>query len=141
MRTLLAILVTVFAGFAAAQDISLENGSIRQPMPGRTITAGYFTLHNATTEEQRLVAVSSPMFAKIELHQHSHQNGMMKMEQVEFIAIPAQQSVVLQPGGLHLMLFEPDAALAPGQMLPLELKFANGSTLSAEVPVVAMPKR
>ena len=82
MRTLLAMLVTVFAGLAAAQEISIENGSIRQPMPGRTITAGYFTLHNATTEEQRLVAVSSPMFAKIELHQHSHQNGMMKMEQV-----------------------------------------------------------
>lgn len=141
MRTLIAMLVTVFTGLAAAQEISIDNGSIRQPMPGRTVTAGYFTLHNPTSEEQRLVAVSSPMFAKVELHQHSHQNGMMKMEQVEFIAIPAQQSVSLQPGGLHLMLFEPVASLTPGQMLSVELTFANGRQLKAELPVVAMPKR
>lgn len=141
MRTLIALFVTMFSCLVAAQDILIDNASIRQPMPGRTVTAGYFTLHNSTTEEQRLVAVSSPMFAKIELHQHLHLNGMMKMEQVDFITIPAQQSVVLQPGGLHLMLFEPVAVLQPGQMLEVELTFANGSLLKAEVPVVAMPKR
>lgn len=141
MRAFIAAVLLFATQFAVAENISIEDSQIRQPMPGRTVTAGYLTLHNHTAVEQQLVAVSSAAFARIELHQHSHRDGMMRMEQVDAITIAANASVSLAPGGLHLMLFEPVAALQPGQTVGLTLVFANGEQLAIEAPVVAMPKR
>ncbi len=141
MRALIAALLLVCASLVSAQTITVADSQIRQPMPGRTVTAGYFTLHNHSGQEIRLVAVSSTAFARAELHQHSHRDGMMRMEQVEYIAVSAGETVSLQPGGLHLMLFEPVAAIEAGQTLPLTLQFADGQQLMISVPVVAMPKR
>ena len=58
-------------------DIQIDSMQIRQPMPGRSVTAGYFTLHNNTAEIVELIAVSSDAFDRIELHQHIHTDGMM----------------------------------------------------------------
>ena len=126
---------------ASTPALSVDHGQVRQPMPGRTVTAGYFSLHNGTAEAVQLVGASSPLFARVELHQHSHKDGMMRMEQVGRIDIAAQSSVTLEPGGLHLMLFEPAADLSIGQSVPVLLHFANGQQLEALLPVVAMPKR
>lgn len=141
MRAFIAAMLLIASQFAVAENISVEDSQIRQPMPGRTVTAGYLTLHNHTAVEQQLVTVSSEAFARVELHQHSHRDGMMRMEQVDAIAIPANSAVSLAPGGLHLMLFEPLATLQPGQAVALTLVFATGEQLAIEAPVVAMPKR
>lgn len=141
MRALTAVILLAVSHITIAQTISVEDAQIRQPMPGRTVTAGYLTLHNHSETEQKLIAVSSSAFTRAELHQHSHKDGMMRMEQVDAIAVPANGSVSLQPGGLHLMLFEPLTELAVGQKVSLTLEFAAAEQLSVEVPVVAMPKR
>ena len=127
--------------FAAPAVVTLDNGQIRLPMPGRSVSAGYFTLNNSSEQQMVLTAVSSDAFGRIELHQHSHKDGMMRMEQVGRIDIAAQSSVTLEPGGLHLMLFEPAADLSIGQSVPVLLHFANGQQLETLLPVVAMPKR
>lgn len=121
--------------------VSVTNGEIRQPMPGRTVTAGYLTLHNQSTQAIILTGASSPAFARTELHQHSHKDGMMRMEKVEQITVDVGGSVEFVPGGLHLMFFEPAAALEVEQTVPLSLQFSNGQELMLTLPVVAMPKR
>lgn len=141
MRAFIAAVLLLVTQFAVAENISVEDSQIRQPMPGRSVTAGYLTLHNHTAEKQQLVAVSSAAFARVELHQHSHRDGMMRMEQVDAITIEANATVALAPGGLHLMLFEPVVSLQPGQKVGLTLVFANGEQIAIEAPVVAMPKR
>lgn len=125
----------------AADVLRVENGQIRQPMPGKTVTAGYFTLINDAAAAHSLVSVRSPAFKHAELHQHSHKDGMMRMEEVAQITVAANSSVTLAPGGLHLMLFQPQIELKAGQMIELQLQFADGTELSASLPVVAMPKR
>lgn len=127
--------------FAAQAVVTLDNGQIRLPMPGRSVSAGYFTLKNSSEQQMVLTAVSSDVFKRIELHQHSHKDGMMRMEQIEQIVIAPGESTELAPGGLHLMLFEPTTALQVGQSVELILHFADGQQLAASLPVVAMPKR
>ena len=121
--------------------LKAEDGYIRQPMPGRTVTAGYFTLHNHSAQEARLTGASSNAFARAELHNHTHKDGMMRMEQVEQIVIASGDSIKLAPGGLHLMLFEPATELEIGQTVTVLLHFADGQQLTLALPVVAMPKR
>lgn len=141
MRAFIAAVLLTASQLASAENISVEDAQIRQPMPGRTVTAGYLTLHNHTNVDLQLVGASSTTFSRAELHQHSHHDGMMRMEQVSAITVPAEGKVTLAPGGLHLMLFEPATVLQPGQSIPLTLIFADGAQLAVDVPVVAMPKR
>ena len=125
----------------AESAVSAQESQIRQPMPGRTVTAGYLILHNHSSEAAKLIAASSSQFARVELHQHTHKDGMMRMEQISEIDIEAGGSVAFEPGGLHLMLFEPKDKLEIGQKIPLTLEFADGQQLALTVPVVATPKR
>jgi copper(I)-binding protein len=111
-----------------AAELQLVQGEIRLPMPGRTVTAGYVSLQNQSPEMQELVAASSPVFERIELHTHIEQDGMMRMVEVESIELEPGATLLMQPGGLHLMLFEPLHSLALGEMVPIQLRFTSGIT-------------
>jgi copper(I)-binding protein len=124
-----------------AAELQLVQGEIRLPMPGRTVTAGYVSLQNQSPEMQELVAASSPVFERIELHTHIEQDGMMRMVEVESIELEPGATLLMQPGGLHLMLFEPLHSLALGEMVPIQLRFTSGRVLQLELPVTAMPIR
>ena len=69
----------------------------------------------------------------IEIHTHLHEDGVMKMRQINSLEIPGGESVVLEPGGLHLMLFKLQLPLT--EPLPLTLCFDDGEcqTASAEL--------
>ena len=61
--------------------------------------------------------------------------GMMSMQEVEAITIPAGETVSLEPGGFHVMLLELTEDLSAGDSIEVTLTFADGSeqTLTAEV--------
>lgn len=51
-----------------------------------------------------LTGVSSPIAESVALHSMTHENGMMRMREVETIALPAGERVNLGESGYHLML-------------------------------------
>jgi len=53
-----------------------------------------------------LLGASSKILSRIEIHQHSMPEGIMRMRQLDAIVIKAKQRIVLPSSGLHLMLFE-----------------------------------
>lgn len=124
-----------------AADILIKNATVRQPLPGKTVSAGYFSIENTKAVANALVKVESPWFGHIELHQHQMQNGMMQMVKMSRIDIGAEQIVHLQPGGLHLMLFKPTQTLSLTDEVPLLLYFADGSTLEVKASVTQIPTR
>ncbi|MEE2001130.1 copper chaperone PCu(A)C [Alkalimonas sp. MEB108] len=129
------------AAAVPAATIEADEVIVRVPMPGRTVTAGYLTLHNHSEQARQLIAVQSDAFARVELHTHTHVDGMMRMVQVDAIDIPAAGKVSLQPGGLHLMLFEPQQALEEHQSVPLHLQFDDGSHMQLDARLVMPPRR
>ena len=65
-----------------------------------------------------------------------HYNGVMKMRERDGgIEIPAGETVMLKPGGLHIMLTGLGEAMVPGDMREITLEFASGhkTTVSAMV--------
>ncbi|MBV2130719.1 copper chaperone PCu(A)C [Arsukibacterium indicum] len=124
-----------------ASEITVTEGQVRVPMPGRTVTAGYFTINNNTSEAIKLLSADSAAFERAELHQHTHQDGVMRMEHVSHIDIAANGSVSLQPGGLHLMLFNPVQPLLAGESVMVVLRFSNGQQLELSMPLTEMPRR
>ena len=144
MRYFFLMCCSVFglvSGALSAAELHLTQAEVRAPLPGRTVTAGYFQLQNDTTKRIELVSASSPAFEVIELHQHIEQDGMMRMVEVESIEVDAGARLIFAPGGLHMMMFTPTQALVIGETIPVTLQFNDGSQLLFEFPLVAMPRR
>jgi copper(I)-binding protein len=60
---------------------------------------------------------------------------MMKMSPVKSITIPAYGKVALEPGGLHLMLFEFKKPLEDGDIVTLTFTTGSAATVSAAAAV------
>ena len=127
MRTLLASLL-LLASAAASAEVAVKS-------PWVAVLGGFMHLQNDADEEAVLTGASSADFARVEMHKTVHENGMARMLPQERIVIPANGSVMLEPGGLHLMLMEPKRALTAGDTVPLQLQLESGETVELKMTV------
>jgi len=138
MRNAFSLLMAAFFSSVALADVTVSDLQVRELLPGRSMTAGYMSLMNNGSSAVDLVAVSSSAFADIELHEHVHSDGMMKMQQLDKVHLEPGQQVIFQPGGLHLMLFDAKAGLKVGQAVPMRLQFSDGAVVEQQATVVAI---
>ncbi|UNK56785.1 copper chaperone PCu(A)C [Pseudoxanthomonas daejeonensis] len=115
--------------------LSLEDGWIRMPPAPRPMLAGFGRIENRCATGQALVAVRSPRFGEVSLHETRLVDGVSRMREIERLPVAAGAEAVLQPGGLHLMLMQPDAALAEGERVPLVLVLEGGREVPATLTV------
>lgn len=111
--------------------------TVRQPIGQQQVVAGYLTLENSGPGADELVNVTSEFFSHVEIHQHSHDNGMMRMRKLDSVVILEGETVVFQPGGLHLMLFDP-VDLNGQTQVELQLHFLSGFTLTITATMVGL---
>jgi copper(I)-binding protein len=127
-----------FAKDTAAQSIELGKGFVRAVPPGQKVSAAFMSITNPSQTNQQVVSADSPVAQVVELHTHTHENGMMKMRKIPAIDLPKGKTTLLQPGGLHIMLIGLKKNLTPGQAVPVTLHFADGSHKTTELPVLHM---
>jgi len=138
MKYLLASLVLLGNAALAADGIMIPENSawVRATPPGVTTTAIYLTVMNHGSSDISLLSAASEISPKIELHTHKHEDGVMKMQQVESIAIAAGEQTSLKPHAEHIMVFNLNKSLEAGDQITVELAFDNGKTHTIEVPVL-----
>ena len=115
--------------------ITVENAYIRSSIPGTSITSSYMTIENKGEKTVTLLGASSKISSRIEIHQHSMSDGMMRKRKLDSIDIKAKQRIVLQPSGLHLMFFDVKKPLKAQQKVALTLNFSNKPPVTIQVPV------
>ncbi|MDQ2043170.1 copper chaperone PCu(A)C [Pseudoalteromonas sp. 20-92] len=118
--------------------LEVTNAQVREFLPASTATVGYLTLINHSGTNATLTKATIDGLGRVEIHEHSHVDGMMKMQQVESVVIKAHESVSFQPGGYHLMAFEPLEPLKVGQERKLTLYFSDGNRLFTNAQVVSL---
>jgi hypothetical protein len=128
-----ALLLLPALGLAA--DVLVEDPYARAVPPGQPNSAVFMALTNTGEAARALVAAESEAAATVELHTHSMQDGMMRMRRIERIELPDGQRVVLEPGGLHVMLIGLAEQLQPGMDVALTLIFDDGSRMPVTAPV------
>ena len=132
----LLLMPAVFA--ARAGELQVEDPWVRAGPPTARVMAGYLTLHNHGETAREIVRVTSPAFARVEMHLSRIEDGMARMIPQDTLRIPAGGKLELAPGGYHLMLFEPAAPLQLDDEVELTLQAGDGATLSVSA-VVRMP--
>lgn len=125
----------------AKQYIAIKNAYIRETLPGNQVSSAYMTLINHSDKTIKLISISSDFSPRIEIHAHTMKNGMMKMERLDAISIKANSKVLLQPYGLHLMLFGLKNGLKDGQMTELNFHFANHKNVIVKMPVFSIKRK
>ena len=135
IKTALLLLAMVFGQFAqATDDPAIEiNDHWVNVIPGNSKSnAGYLTIDNKSGQTIVFKSASSPQFAMVHLHKSMESNSMMMMKPVDSIEIEAGQSLVMQPGGFHLMLKGPTTPIQAGDPVQINLKFADGTEITVD---------
>lgn len=132
--TIVAV-AALFVSTAVVADLVVEDGQVRAPIPGAASTAAYVTLRNPGSEDLQIERVTTTAAASVTLHNTMNHNGMLHMMGMESLTVPASGVVVLQEGGMHMMLEGPLDTLQHGTTVEFTLYFTNGSEQSISLPV------
>ncbi|MDE2064634.1 MAG: copper chaperone PCu(A)C, partial [Bradyrhizobium sp.] len=88
------------------------------------------------TTADKLVGVTGDISDKIEVHEMSMTNGVMKMRPVEGgLTIDPGKSVKFAPNGYHLMIMDLKAPLKQGEKVPLTLQFERAGKVTVTFDV------
>ena len=123
---------------AIAADLSIDNLRARPSLGVSKNSAAFFTVYNHTNKDNKIVSAESTIARKTQLHTHLKVDGVFKMRQVPFVAIPANSKVEFKSGGLHVMLIGVYKKLKLGDKFKLKLNFEHGDPMTVEVPVVKL---
>lgn len=118
---------------------TIGNIGITQPWsralpPTAKVGATFVDIHNLGLAD-KLISANSPISETTELHTHIHDNGLMKMVEVEEIEIAENSTTQLKPGSYHIMLIDLKQPLIEGERFPIRLDFANSGSIELEVEV------
>lgn len=126
------LLALVPAAHAAdAEAVRVSHAWLRV-LPGDLPAGGYATLENTGDAPVALVGASSDAYGHVMLHQSSQAGGMSRMSMVERLPLPPHGKATLAPGGYHLMMMHATRQVQPGEMVKVQLRFADGSTLDVD---------
>lgn len=134
-RTLLLAVALACPTFAAESALTIQDPYVRLAPPNAPATGAFMLIKNAGKTDRKLVKADSPVAKNVELHNHINENGVMKMRQVQEIAVKANAQAELKPGSYHVMLIGMHKPLEEGQSVPITLGFDDGSTLQVNAPV------
>jgi len=144
-----AVLAALFvfaplAGPAAAQGqllaerngIRIEAGVARATGAMARTGVAYMQISNQTDQDDRLIEARSDAAERVELHTHLHEGGVAKMRSVEDgVPVPANEAVLLEQGGLHVMFMGLTVPWEDGATVPVTLVFETAGEIDVALPV------
>lgn len=156
LRTVLALVATatLLAGCGGdGAGIAVTDAWARTSPSMTSAGAAYMVITNDGEVDDALVgaAVDSSVAATVEIHETvamgsdttmggmgsdtTMGGGMMTMQPVERIDLPAGGSATLEPGGYHLMLLDLAEPLESGETISITLTFEQGGEQVVEAEV------
>lgn len=140
---LATLFLSITPSLVSAADIEVKSAWVRGTVPAQMMSGAFMeiTSKNAAT----LVGVTTPVAEEAEVHEMRLEGGVMKMRAAPRLELPAGQTVVLKPGGYHVMLMGVKQQLKPGDRVPITLKIEsankkiNAVVVKAEVRELTEP--
>lgn len=141
LEILAAAALTLAAIIASAHGVMASGVLVQQAFarasatPMATAGVVYATIANRGQAADRLISIATPAAAMASLHETRDENGTTSMAPVSALDLPAGATVVLKPGGLHIMLMQLRAPLKQGTTIRLDFTFEKSGMVGVEVPV------
>lgn len=138
----LALSITVLAVAAAdADDYKVGSLTIRDPWSratpsGAQVAGGYMTVINNGAVLDRLIRGTAAMAGGFQVHQMTERDGVMTMRPLPSgLEIKPGESVMLKPGGLHVMFTGLKVRPKQGERFKGTLTFERAGSVEVEYVV------
>lgn len=118
-------------------DIIITDPYARASRPNAPTGAAFMVIQNTAGTADRLVAASSDIAKRVELHTHIDQgDGIMKMTEIEGgVEIAPGATYLMQRGGDHVMFMGLNEALEQGGTVEVTLTFEQAGDVTISIPV------
>jgi periplasmic copper chaperone A len=131
--TLIATLFSLTTSAIAATQLGQLKIDKCWARPGNSgkNTAAYMIIENEKLQQDKLVKAECSVANTVELHNHIHEDGIMKMRPVNTVEIK-EKTTEMKPGGLHVMLMGLKQDLKENDQITIKLTFEKAG--SVELP-------
>jgi copper(I)-binding protein len=100
---------------------------------GARVGGGYMTIRNMGNTADRLVAVTSAIAGRVEIHEMKMDKGIMRMRPLaKGLEIPPGKSVELKPGGYHIMFLDLKKPITEGGVFMATIAFEKAGEVQIE---------
>jgi copper(I)-binding protein len=120
-------------------DIHVGDAWARTPIGIGKTTAGYLSISSFSDQPDRLVGARSTAAARVELHTHIKDGGVMRMRRLEGLDINPMGGGELALGGHHLMIMGLKQKIRSGDRLPVTLIFEKAGEMEIVLEVKKGP--
>jgi len=133
------VILNLLSGLSspAWAEVIVKDAWVRATIGASKVTAAYAIVVNTGPSDDVLIEVSTPMAGVSHIHLSAMTDGIMRMEPVAALPIPANSEVALSPGGYHVMIVGVNAPLVVNDRVSLTLKFRDQGDV--KVGAVVMP--
>jgi len=144
---IVSLIFFVNSAFASTVDnesnakVLVQSSFARESIPGTSISSAYMAINNISTKDLRLISATSSVTDRIEIHEHTMANGLMRMRQVEYVDISAKDTVLFQPSGLHLMIFDLKQPLKAKENITITLHFDDQSSIDVNYTIKGLKQK
>jgi periplasmic copper chaperone A len=119
-----------------AGDLVISQAWSRATPGGAKVAGGFLTIENKGTVPDKLIAVTTDIAGKAEVHEMTMDNGVMKMRPLDKgLVIDPGKTVKLAPGGYHLMLQDLKGPFKEGEQVPVTLEFEKAGKVAVSLDV------
>ena len=126
----------VFVSPSIAADLTFDHGWARPTAALQSSAAVFAVVANHGTHEIILVGGYADFAERVAFHQSTIEDGQARMQPLSGgLTIPAGETVFLEPGGLHIMLFGLASRLVEGNQHTLTLTSIEGETVEVDVTI------
>jgi len=108
---------------------------IAEAPPVSRVLAAYMKIENHTDEDIKISSATSPSFSSTAFHKTIFEDGMAKMRHQDSLIIPANGSLELKRGELHMMLFNPVTPLREGDNVSFSFELDNQNSITVDARV------
>lgn len=116
-------------------ELEITDSWVRPAVKG-TNSAAYLAIYNGTAEADTLISIESKDVENAEVHEsYTTEEGLSGMRPAGILAIPSGDSLVLEPGGYHIMLMKAKKDMKEGDSLSLVFRFSNAKSKDITAPV------
>ena len=120
------------------EPYAVEHAFMRLPAGAGTNSAVFFTFKNQSDVDVKIVAASSSLNAKIEIHNVTMKDNMMHMHQVDYVEVKADASQLFKSGSFHVMVMGIKDKVAEHDKVSFTLTLDNNKTVSFDAMVQNM---
>ncbi len=98
---------------------------IAEAPPVSRVLAAYMSIQNHSDKDISILSAESKHFSSTAFHRTIYKNGVASMQHQSTLTIPAHQTLQLEPGGFHMMLFNPVNPLQAGDSVEFSFTLDN----------------